>query len=438
MIDFPSLTTIAVVGLSDKPQRASYHVAEYLKEQGYRIIPVNPAVSEVLGEKSYPDLASIPADIEIDVVDVFRRSEDVLPIAQQAIARGAEVLWLQESVVNEEAARLAESAGLTVVMDRCMLKEYQAWLKAEPKEIYDVLIIGAGPAGLTAGLYAARAGLRTAMFEAIMPGGQASSTELIENYPGFEEPISGPELMMRFLSQAQRFGAELINEEVKQADLKGHLKRIETNEGVRYGRAVIIAGGAKARPLGVKGEEEFHGRGVSYCATCDGAFFYGRKVIVAGGGNSAVEEAIFLTKFAAEVTVIHRRDQLRATKVLQERAFANPKIRFIWDTVIEEIAGGQNVEKALLKNIKTGEHSEIPCDGVFIFVGHDPAIGYLKSQLELTNEGYVKVDSSLATNIPGVFACGDVRQTPLRQVATAVGDGAIGAIAVEKYLASRH
>ncbi|MZP29594.1 thioredoxin-disulfide reductase [Heliobacterium undosum] len=438
MIDFPSVQTIAIVGLSDKPGRASRHVAEYLREQGYRIIPVNPTATEILGEKSYPDLASIPADIEIDVVDVFRRSEEVLPIAQEAIARGAKILWLQEGVIHEEAAKLAESAGLTVVIDRCMLKEDQAWRKKDPKDIYDVLIIGAGPAGLTAGLYASRAGLRTAIFEAVMPGGQAATTEIIENYPGFDTPISGPELMMRFMAQAQRFGAELISEQVTKTGLKGHLKRVETAGGLRYARSVIIATGAQPRRLGVKGEAEFHGRGVSYCATCDGAFFRGRKVIVAGGGNSAVEEAMFLTKFATEVTIVHRRDQLRATKVLQERAFQNPKIRFVWDTVIEEIVGGAAVEKALIRNRKTGEAGEIACDGVFVFVGHSPAADFLVDPLDRTEEGYIAVDANLAASIPGVFACGDVRNTVLRQVATAVGDGAVAAISAERYLSGHH
>ncbi|MBM7867818.1 thioredoxin-disulfide reductase [Heliobacterium gestii] len=434
MIDFPSVQTIAIVGLSDKAGRASRHVAEYLKEQGYRIIPVNPTATEILGERCYPDLAAIPADIEIDVVDVFRRSEEVLPIAQAAIARGAKILWLQEGVVHEEAAQLAESAGLTVIMDRCMLKEDQAWRKKDPKDIYDVLIIGAGPSGLTAGLYAARAGLRTGILEAVMPGGQAATTELIENYPGFDAPISGPELMMRFMAQAQRFGAELITEEVTRTALRGHLKRVETTSGVRYARAVIIATGAQPRRLGVNGEEDFHGRGVSYCATCDGAFFRGRKVIVAGGGNSAVEEALFLTKFATEVTIVHRRDQLRATKVLQDRAFQNPKIRFVWDTIIEEIAGDAAVEKVITRNRKTGEAGEIACDGVFVFIGHSPAADFLTDPLERTEEGYIAVDAHLATNLPGVFACGDVRNTVLRQVATAVGDGAVAAISAEKFL----
>lgn len=438
MLDYPSLATIAIVGLSNKSDRPSYRVAKYLKEQGYRIIPVNPTISEMLGEPCYPDVASIPAEITIDVVVVFRKSEEVLPVAQQAIERGAKVLWLQEGVINEEAASLAESAGLTVIMDRCIKKEYAAWLDAEPKDIYDVLIIGAGPAGLTAGMYAARSGLRTAMFEFMAPGGQAASTDIIENYPGFEEPISGPDLMMRFFAQAQRFGAELITEEVIKAELKGHLKRIETSEKVRFARSVIIAAGAKARSLGATGENQFHGRGVSYCATCDGAFFRDKKVVVIGGGNSAVEEAMFLTKFATEVILIHRRDQLRATKVLQDRAMNNPKMRFVWDTVVEQIVGDQVVEKVLTKNVKTGATGEIPCDGVFVYVGHSPSTGYLGDQVKTSPEGYIEVDAALTTNLPGVFACGDIRNTPLRQVATAVGDGAIAAISAEKYLSFRH
>ncbi|MDD2421173.1 MAG: thioredoxin-disulfide reductase [Heliobacteriaceae bacterium] len=303
--------------------------------------------------------------------------------------------------------------------------------------MYDVLIIGAGPAGLTAGMYAARSGLRTGVFEGIIPGGAVVSTALIENYPGFAEPIAGAELMLRFLAQAQRFGVDLITENVLQTGLRGHLKRVETAEKVRYARAVIIAGGAKARRLGVPGEERFTGRGVSYCATCDGALFRDKKVVVVGGGNAAVEEALYLTRLAAEVVLIHRRDQLRAVKLLQERAFAEPKLRFSWDTVVEEIGGNQAVELVRVRNVKTGVITEIPCDGVFVYIGYSPALEYLAGQVAKTPEGYIAVDATMATNVPGVFACGDIRNTPLRQVATAVGDGAIAAAAVDKYLVFR-
>nr|WP_170285789.1 thioredoxin-disulfide reductase [Heliorestis convoluta] len=301
--------------------------------------------------------------------------------------------------------------------------------------MYDVIIIGAGPAGLTAALYAARSGLKTAIFEGQTPGGQASTTEMLENYPGFEEPVSGPELMMRFLSQATGFGATLITEEVQRCELEGHLKVIETAFDNRFfARAVIIAAGAQSKKLGVKGEATFHGRGVSYCATCDGAFFRDRHVVVVGGGDSAVEEALYLTKFASQVTIVHRRDQLRATKVLQDRAKKNPKIKFLWNSVVEEITGDTAVEKVVAKNVTTGEASDLSCEGIFVYVGHAPSLDFLGGAVALSPDGYIATDSQLATNIAGVFACGDVRNTPLRQVATAVGDGAIAAMAVEKYL----
>ncbi|KAB2953956.1 thioredoxin-disulfide reductase [Heliorestis acidaminivorans] len=316
-----------------------------------------------------------------------------------------------------------------------MKKEYAAWLLQEQKNIYDVIIVGSGPAGLTAALYSARSGLKTALFEGQTPGGQAATTELLENYPGFDKAVSGPDLMIRFLTQALHFGATLITEEVVQAKLQGPMKVLTTMANNSYfARSVIIATGARSKPLGVKGEETFHGRGLSYCATCDGAFFKDRKVVVVGGGDSAVEEAIYLTKFASQVTIIHRRDRLRASKILQERAKANPKIQFIWDSVIEEIAGDQQVEKVLIKNVKTGEKGCYPCDGLFVYIGHAPSLDFLGGAIELSVDGYITTNSNLATNISGVFACGDVRNTPLRQVATAVGDGAIAAMAVEKYL----
>jgi len=302
--------------------------------------------------------------------------------------------------------------------------------------MYEVAIIGGGPAGLTAALYTARSGRKTVIIERSMPGGQASLTSLIENFPGFPEGISGPELMMKFYEQASQFGAEMITEDVISADLRNEVKVIKTTGKVIEAMSVIIASGAHARELGVEGEERFLGRGVSYCATCDGAFFRDKKVAVVGGGDSAIEEAVFLTKFASEVNVIHRRDELRATKILRERAQDNSKINFIYNTVVEEIKGDKCVEKILLKNINSGELKEETMDGVFVFIGTVPNTDWLEG-IDLNEGGYIQTDDFLKTNLPGVFAAGDVREKFLRQVSTAVGDGATAAMSVERYLAEK-
>lgn len=303
--------------------------------------------------------------------------------------------------------------------------------------LYDLVIIGGGPAGLTAGLYGARSGLKTLLIEMGMPGGQAVNTDIIENYPGFPEGISGPELMQRFMDQATRFELEITMGLVKAVDLAGELKRISTDEGTYQAKAVIIASGARPRKLGVPGEEKFQGSGVSYCAVCDGAFFRNKKVLVVGGGDSALEESVFLTKYAAEVTIVHRRSLFRAANVYQNRARANPKISYRLDTVVEEIAGNEKVEKVVLKNLVTGAVGAEPCDGVFIFVGTDPNTDFLEAQLTMDERGYLLANEELGCSIPGVFAAGDVRKKSLRQVSTAVGDGALAAISAEKYLAGR-
>lgn len=302
---------------------------------------------------------------------------------------------------------------------------------------YDVLILGGGPAGLTAGMYAARGGRKTALLERAMPGGQAFLTNEIENYPGFPQGIGGPELMMAFQEQAVRFGLEIINEDITAVDLAGETKILRTAGGAEYkGKALIITTGAEPRKLGVPGEEEFLGRGVSYCATCDGAFFREKKVAVVGGGDSAVEEADFLTRFAREVVIIHRRDELRAINILQERAKSNEKIRFKLNTVVEAIQGSNKVETLKLRNVATGELEEETFDGVFIFVGTTPNTQLLEDVLTLDEQGCIVADNTMATSIKGVFAAGDVRNTTFRQVATAVGDGTMAAGSVEQYLAN--
>lgn len=300
---------------------------------------------------------------------------------------------------------------------------------------YDLIIVGAGPAGLTAGLYGARGGLKTLLLERSMPGGQAAMTELIENYPGYPQGIGGPELMMSFMEQAMRFGVEFKTEEVKRVDFSQKGKLIETENGNYTAPAVIIATGSRPRFLEVPGEKEFTGRGVSYCATCDGAFFREKKVLVAGGGDAALEEAMFLTKYAREVVLVHRRDRLRAAKILQDRAEKNTKLRFLLDMVIENINGGmRGVEQVMLKNVKTGETKAESADGVFVFIGNIPNTAFLEGVLDLTEEGYIKTRDLLMTSIPGVFAVGDVRVKFLRQVSTAVGDGAEAAMAAERYI----
>lgn len=300
--------------------------------------------------------------------------------------------------------------------------------------VWDLIIIGGGPAGLTAGLYGARAGLKTLLLEKAMPGGQAVLTEKIENYPGYPQGVSGPELMMSFMDQAMRFGLEFKTEEVNGIDFSRKEKAINTNENNYLAKAVVLATGSRPRFLDVPGEREFHGRGVSYCATCDGAFFKEKKVVVVGGGDSAVEEALFLTRYANEVVLVHRRDQLRATNVLQDRAKANSKMHFILDTVVEKIDGKNFVDKVQLKNVKSGEMRQESTNGVFVFVGTVPNTGFLQGVVEMNNRGYIITHDLLSTSVSGVFAAGDVREKFLRQVSTAVGDGAEAAMAAERYI----
>ncbi|MHB1651987.1 MAG: thioredoxin-disulfide reductase [Desulfitobacteriaceae bacterium] len=303
--------------------------------------------------------------------------------------------------------------------------------------MFDVLIIGAGPAGLTAGIYAARGGLKTGIIELGMPGGQAASTERIENYPGFPQGVGGYELMNSFHQQAVAFGVEFIYEEVQKLQLVGPVKSVTTDMQTLEAQTVIIAAGSKPRPLGVPGEDVFHGRGVSYCATCDGAFFRDKKVIVVGGGDAALEEGAYLTKFASEVVITHRRKGFRAAQIAINRAKDNQKIRFELDSVIDEIIGKEKVEGIKIRNVLTGETREIPADGIFVYVGTDPNTQFAHEGLNVDERGYIHTDSLLRTNIEGVFAAGDIRTTPLRQVATAVGDGALAAVQVEKYLAEK-
>lgn len=302
------------------------------------------------------------------------------------------------------------------------------------EKVYDVLIIGGGPAGLTAALYAARSRLKAVVLERGMAGGQAATTHKIENYPGFPDGILGPDLGQALEQQATNFGAEFVQTEIEGVDLSGDLKTVKAYEGEYKGRTLILATGADPKKLGVKGEEELRGRGVSYCATCDGAFFKDQEVIVVGGGDAAVEEALFLTRFAKKVSIVHRRDQLRAAPVIQERAKANEKVAFIWDSVVDEIKGEKHVEGVVVKNVKTGETKTVPAAGIFIYVGLVPNTALLKGQVGLDPQGYILAGEDTMTSKPGVFAAGDCRKKPLRQVVTAVSDGAVAAMAATKNL----
>jgi thioredoxin reductase (NADPH) len=300
---------------------------------------------------------------------------------------------------------------------------------------YDVVIIGGGPAGLTAGIYAGRGNLKTVILEKGQPGGQIAQTEEVENYPGFPEVIAGFELSSRMVQQAEKFGAQLVSDEVLGLEKFQDGFRVKGYERAYTARVVIVATGANPRRLGVPGEDKFYGRGVSTCATCDGFFYRGKHVVVVGGGDAAVEEGTFLTKFAESVTVIHRRDELRANKVAQERAFRNPKMKFVWNTVVEEVLGDEVVTGVKVRNVQTNETSVMPTDGVFIYVGHVPNTEFLSGAVELNNHGYVAVHDEIYTSVPGIFSAGDVSDEIYRQLSTSVGAGTKAAMRAEKYLA---
>jgi len=299
--------------------------------------------------------------------------------------------------------------------------------------MYDTIIIGAGPAGMTAALYAARSNLKVALIEGGLPGGQMNNTSDIENYPGYAN-ISGPELAEKMFEPLENLGVEHLYGFVETIENHGDVKKVITDDQEFETRTVIVATGSKHRLLGVPGEEELNSRGVSYCAVCDGAFFRDQDLLVVGGGDSAVEEAIFLTQFAKSVTIVHRRDELRAQKVLQDRAFANEKINFIWDSVVKEIKGENRVESVVIENVKTNQVTEHAFGGVFIYVGLDPVSDFTKDLQIQDESGWIVTDDHMKTSVAGVFAVGDVRQKDLRQVTTAVGDGAIAGQEAYKYI----
>ena len=302
------------------------------------------------------------------------------------------------------------------------------------KTKFDVVIIGAGPAGYTAGIYCSRAGYDTLILSGILPGGQLVNTTEVENYPGFENGIMGPDLMIEMRKQSQRMGTTIIDDEAVNVDFRRKPYKVLTGSEEYEGRAVIIATGANPRKLGLEGEQTFGGKGVSYCATCDGPFFRNQELIVAGGGDSAIEEATFLTKFATVVHLVHRRDELRASKVMQERAFNNEKIKFHWDSAVVNIKGDQKMQQAVLKNLKTNDETTLDVGGLFVAIGHEPNTKLFENQIELDSEGYVVLKDKTHTSVEGVFAAGDVHDRDYRQAITAAGYGCMAAIDVDKYL----
>ncbi|MFJ7064206.1 thioredoxin-disulfide reductase [Streptomyces sp. NPDC101115] len=306
-------------------------------------------------------------------------------------------------------------------------------------DVRNVIIIGSGPAGYTAALYTARASLKPLVFEgAVTAGGALMNTTEVENFPGFRDGIMGPDLMDNMRAQAERFGAELVPDDVVAVDLTGEIKTVTDTAGtVHRAKAVIVTTGSQHRKLGLPNEDALSGRGVSWCATCDGFFFRDQDIAVVGGGDTAMEEATFLSRFAKSVTIVHRRDSLRASKAMQERAFADPKIKFAWDSEVAEVHGEQKLSGLTLRNTKTGETSELPVTGLFIAVGHDPRTELFKGQLELDAEGYLKVDApSTRTNLTGVFGAGDVVDHTYRQAITAAGTGCSAALDAERFLAA--
>ncbi len=324
--------------------------------------------------------------------------------------------------------KLLEEWMLTLDIDKGVQKGPEKNLN------FDVIIIGAGPAGLTAAIYASRALLKTLVIEKLGSGGQAAVSDLIENYPGFPDGINGFELSQRMEQQAKKFGALFENDEIKSVEKpEGSDYFIIKGESAVYqAGAVLISTGSNPRLLNVKGESAYMGRGISTCATCDAALYREKIVAVVGGGDSAMDEGMFLTRFAKKVIIIHRRNELRAEKILRQKALANPKMEFVWDSVVEEVMGDEKIRRVLIRNVKTNETKEIEIDGLFIYIGHIPNTAWIK--VEKDPEGYIITDEMMKTNIPGIFAAGDCRKTPLRQISTAIRDGAIAGCMAEKYL----
>ncbi|MDH3618358.1 MAG: thioredoxin-disulfide reductase [Nitrosopumilus sp.] len=328
---------------------------------------------------------------------------------------------------------MAADSGATVLEK----KEDSPKIPEKNKTKFDVVIIGAGPSGYTAGIYCSRAGYDTLILSGILPGGQLVNTTEVENYPGFEKGIMGPDLMIEMRKQTQRMGTTIVDDEVVNVDFRNSPFKILTGSEEYEGRAVIIATGANPRKLGLEGEQTFAGKGVSYCATCDGPFFRNQELIVVGGGDSAIEEGTFLTKFATKVHLVHRRNELRASKIMQERALNNEKIQFHWDSEVIDIKGDQKMQQGVIKNIKTNEETTLNVGGLFVAIGHEPNTKLFENQIDLDDEGYIILKNKTHTNIEGVFAAGDVHDRRYRQAITAAGFGCMAAIDVDKYLTEK-
>ena len=310
-------------------------------------------------------------------------------------------------------------------------------VKSKPSQLYDVVIIGSGPAGYTAGIYTSRAKLKTRIISGTLPGGQLMTTSEVENYPGFPNGIFGPELMMNMRQQAERFGSLIADDEVIRVDFNRRPFEITSHSETCEAHSVIICTGASPRKLGIRAEEQFAGRGVSYCATCDGPFFKGENIVVVGGGDTALEEATFLTKFGRSVRVVHRRDSLRASKILQEKAFENPKIEFLWNKVVSNIEGDKKVGAVIVRNVDNSVEQKLPAGGLFVAIGHEPNTGIFKGQIDLDDKGYIVLKNHTVTSVDGVFAAGDVHDFRYRQAVTAGGFGCMAALDVEKWLTER-
>ena len=321
-------------------------------------------------------------------------------------------------------------------MSLCNLSDSQSGSFRDQKH-FDVGIIGSGPAGYTAGIYTSRANLETLIISGTLPGGQLMTTSEVENYPGFPNGIFGPELMMNMRQQAERFGAVIVDDEVLKVDFKKRPFTITTHAETYTAEATLVCTGASPRKLGIPAEQQFSGRGVSYCATCDGPFFKGENIVVVGGGDTAMEEATFLTKFGKSVRVVHRRDSLRASKILQQKALENPKIEFIWNNVVADIKGNNKISTVLVKDINTGKERLIETGGLFVAIGHEPNTAIFNGQLELDDKGYIILKQHTRTSVEGVFAAGDVHDHRYRQAVTAAGFGCMAAIDVEKWLSER-
>ena len=328
-------------------------------------------------------------------------------------------------------------AGISLSLDLSRLAKPEAQKQEEEVIERDLIIVGGGPAGMTAGIYAGRAEVKPLILVGQAFGGQAATTSEMENYPGFPDGIGGMALAEQMAAHAARFGAETAFEEVISLDLGVYPFFLKTYGAAYRARALILCTGTSPRKMGVPGEGKFIGKGVSFCATCDGYFYREKRVVVVGGGDSALDEGLYLTRFANEVIIVHRRDQLRATPILQKRATANPKMRFVWDTVIDEVLGESTVSGVRVHNVRTGEESIIPCDGVFVYIGLTPNTSLFKGQVELNPDGYIVTDKRQRTNVPGVFAAGDVQDPYFRQVVVAAGAGAAAAIEAVRFLAEK-